>query len=190
MKFLIGSGFFAVTLLVSSLAHSVDVRVGSSFEAMSADQVKKMSDATNLSADIIMQNEASQTQIDKAVAPIKSARDLQFHILNSPMGSSPLDSLSPRSKQIFLSSLTFNEKGLTGFQYDVLETLTPTQIYKILSLFGEQRFTSQMKGVRSITAADSLIMSVTPMLAPLMGYRCEARGTCSEMMSKACTDNC
>lgn len=73
--------------------------------------------------------------MELAAAPIKSPRDLELHLKSHP-GDSPLMVMAPLNRRLFLDSLRFNEKGVTTLRYDVLESLTPTEVYQILSLFG------------------------------------------------------
>ena len=130
-------------------------------------------------------------------APIKSARDLQSY-RNSGLDS-PLDKLSSRNKAQFLRSLTFNEKGLTGFRYDVLEKdLTPTEIYAVLALFGSQHLTPLLDGATARTALDSAVIdsgvggmsSDAAMVAAYSGYECVARATCAARADHLCLESC
>lgn len=138
-----------------------------------------------------------RSTIAKVLAPIRSQGDLDQHIATHRAGTSPFDALQPSLRQMFLASLTFNEKGVTGFRYDVLETLSATEVYNILSLFGMQGSTSQIKRARVVTPTDALIMS--PAAGGIVGgigldfledYRCQSKGTCTANNMKACTSNC
>ena len=128
--------------------------------------------------------------------------------------SSPLNLLSDDAKHEFLSSLSFNEKGITSFNYKVLEgELTPTEIYRVLSLFGMQRLVPMFKHARIVSESDYLLMnrpentnmhgpsgnefstsdfgSTAPELgADHQGYKCSSRATCSRSLSEICTSNC
>ena len=130
-------------------------------------------------------------------APIKSARDLQSY-RNSGLDS-PLDKLSSRNKAQFLRSLTFNEKGLTGFRYDVLEQdLTPTEIYAVLALFGSQHLTSMLDGATARTALDSAVIdsgvggmsSDAAMAIDLFEYECSPLYHCRTAPGHICKDRC
>lgn len=137
--------------------------------------------------------------IDVALAPIKSQSDLQAYLATHRLGSSPLDDLSLGAKQRFLASLQFNENGLTTFEYIDLENeLTPTQIYRILSLFGVQRDTVMMRDAARMTQTDWLIMGASQDNGPgqgapgdYQGYKCVSRANCFEMIHYICiTANC
>ncbi|RUL70969.1 hypothetical protein [Dyella choica] len=117
-------------------------------------------------------NKVTQTnEIAARLAPIKSIKDLNAYIARTPAADSPLDYLSPEAKNRFISSLQFNGKGITSFSYADLEAeLTPSQIYKLLSLFGMQRTVPFMKGARVVDDTDKMIMAV-PMGDPCGGGR-------------------
>lgn len=64
------------------------------------------------------------------LAPVKSQFELGAYLQSAK--ASPLDWLSPAAKRRFLASLTFNETGLTGFDYsDLRAELTVTQIHRV-----------------------------------------------------------
>lgn len=169
---------------------------GSNFQSISATKTASHDQAVQMASDILVKDAARQHAIDQAVAPIRSRGDLDQYLAAHKMTASPLDAFPPGLRQMFLSSLTFNEKGITGFRYDVLESLTPTEIYKVLSLFGAQGFTPQVTNVRIVTPADSIIMS--PPTGGVIGigfdflkdYRCQSKGTCHVDNMAACTSNC
>lgn len=73
-------------------------------------------------------------------SPILSAQELDAYLRTTP--SSPLDRLPAAARQRFLASLVFTEAGLASYQYSDLQTLSPTEVYRILSLFGAERSTS------------------------------------------------
>lgn len=89
-------------------------------------------------------------QVNAATSPtsvrpvvIRSRNDLDAYLRTTAGAGSPINRLSPRARARFLSSLTFNQKGLTGFRYDDLRAeLMPSQISHILRLFGLQADTS------------------------------------------------
>lgn len=145
-------------------------------------------------------------------APIKSERSLRRH-LSVGLTESPLRFLSKPALNRFVESLRFNENGLTTYRYADLESeLTPTQIYQVLALFGQQHQARFMKGARITTALDQEIMqgsipgvvsgssddcdvlSPTQPLDPQCGghknYRCSSPGTCAPSDTLICTDNC
>lgn len=159
------------------------------------------SDAESRALQHVMQT----NEIAASLAPIKSAEDLKGYMAKTSAAESPLNYLSPPARNRFLSSLRFNEKGITSFSYVDLEAeLTPSQIYKLLSLFGIQRTAPLMKSARVVNDADRMIIglpdvrrcdashesSQSPSGCDHEGYRCEGRGTCMQTMSAICTSNC
>lgn len=150
---------------------------------------------------VLARYQARQNQIDAAVAPIKSEQDLREYLAKTHPGTSPLDVLSFAGKQRFLASLQFNGKGLTTFEYlDLENELTPTQIYRVLALFGVQRDTVLLTRAAKLTPTDRLIMGTDggppgvtinpPTPGDHEGYMCESRGTCFRSADRICTSNC
>lgn len=169
---------------------------GDTFQNISAGKAAMSDQAMQLASDILIKDAERRTSIAQATAPIHSRGDLDQYVATHRTIASPLDAFSPSLRQMFLSSLTFNEKGVTGFRYDVLESLTPTEIYKILSLFGMQGGTSQITNARVVTPADALIM--TPLLGGAIaigddwsvGYYCIRHGLCGVSPDSVCTRYC
>jgi len=175
-----------------------------------ADLVSDNDVSSQLNEDIRLYTNISD-KITVDMAPIKTPQDLyRFSHLKSP-----LDKLTPNSKQHFIESITFNERGITGFGISELEyELTPTEIYKVLALIGYQNFTYKFQNARVETSLDSLLLanknlvdllnknknkqtdvnkdntSNMRMSGFLEGYRCESKGTCELDSSRACTSNC
>ncbi len=171
----------ALTLFAASFAFTT---------CLTAQEITKTgtgSGATNAS-DLISTYQAQQEQADMANAPVKSPSDLSTYE-SEHVTSSPLNALSPMMKQLFVNSIRYNEKGVTTIRYDVLESLSPTQVYQILSLFGMQSLTPSLN-LRSASPLDKQIMSLHPNLMPLKGYYCEGKGTCRQNASEACSDAC
>ena len=127
-------------------------------------------------------------------APIRSEVDLWRH--NAEMPSSPLRRLSPAARRQFMESLTFNEKGVTSFRYDVLEDeLTPTEAFAVLSLLGIQHTVPMLDAAEPKTSLDRALMRPTPSfghdeITDHKMYRCESRGTCVGDNDRICTSNC
>lgn len=160
---------------------------------------------------------AAVYELAQLTAPVKSKAALRLH-LSQDLHSSPLRYLSSAALRRFTESITFNEKGVTGFSYEDIEReLTVTQAYEVLGLFGQQHFIPYLKGARVETGLDEDLLSgkvpgigiqcgVSPWIPPLgnenrthevqpscsflEGYRCESRATCGAAMRKACTSNC
>lgn len=190
-------GIFMVGFLLSSLA-----------AAAIAGQPLHSGDTSSELAGL----EAAALQRDLAMlsAPIKSERSLRSHV-SARLDDSPLRYLSRPALERFLSSLQFNENGLTSYRYSDLEAeLTPSQIYQVLSLFGQQHGTSMLKGAKIRSQLDAEIMAGplpgaaaarwdrcdVPSPSPSLtcgdkrGYRCIEPGTCAESSSTICTSNC
>lgn len=75
----------------------------------------------------------------QAVAPIKSKEDLERYLKIIPPKSNALNLLSPAARERFIATLTFNEKGLTGFGFEDLQReLSQDQIVRVLALFGSE----------------------------------------------------
>lgn len=144
----------------------------------------------------IQDRELLQRQIAWELAPVKN----QSALVLLATKKSPLDKLSPESKKRFIDSVVFTEKGIGGFYYGDLELeLTPTEIYKVLSLIGQQHITSHLSGARVETVADRLLLqknskgedySTAIYKDFLLGYRCDGGHTCDQSKSSACTKNC
>ncbi|WP_143073980.1 hypothetical protein [Roseateles sp. YR242] len=149
----------------------------------------------------------NQVEINRLLAPIKSAQDL-YDYLNKKPPESPLDKLSPSAKRRFVDSLQFNEKGLTTFQYTDLESeLSTSEIYQVLALFGVQHHAASIRGARVSSATDLLIKNSLLVCDPSFAaqgiraattgicidypdYQCIKRGTCESAGGKICTSNC
>lgn len=138
-----------------------------------------------------------QRDVRVAMAPIRSRAQLAQFLAHTPAADSPFSKLSPAARKRFVSSVTFNERGITGFRYGDLEMeLSATDAYRILSLFGVEDMVPMLAHLRTDTAADRLIMAnagtrVTPMLrADYLNYWCASRATCLPHEEAICTSNC
>lgn len=166
--------------------------------------------------DALLHERALEEDIALALAPIKSRKALNAHLRNTANSMSPLQQLSPGARKRFLNSVTFNEKGITGFSYDDLEAeLTPSQIYRVLSLFGAQHLTKQIRGARVESEVDRAIMetpiivpkaATSPIISPMSfpgdvpacptqpcdyaEYKCIARATCESSTRHICMRSC
>ncbi|MDM5182110.1 hypothetical protein PO883_33610, partial [Massilia sp. DJPM01] len=100
------------------------------------------------------------------MATITSSAQLTRYMKMTPPQENLLSVLSEAARKRFLESLTFNEKGITGYRYAELESeLTPTKIAKILSLFGSQANTTLFKKAVVKTEKDQrLLAGETPVL--------------------------
>ena len=133
------------------------------------------------------------------VAPsgiLRSQSDLQRYLSATANSSSPLNVLSSGARDRFVSSITFNEKGITGFRYSDLQSeLTASQIYAVLQLFGAEKDLAIIPNVRVETNADkraiqSLVDPVEPVDGDYRDYQCISRATCSYNLGTICMSSC
>lgn len=143
-----------------------------------------------------------QRRINFELAEIKTKEALIEKSKNNPT----LNQLSQSALDRFVESSKFNKSGLVSFNYLTLESeLTPTQIYKLLSLFGKQHVTYLMSNARVESAVDALILNSAPYdivksisdpgVAPdipndYKDYRCVSRATCEYSLRHICMSGC
>lgn len=159
--------------------------------------------------DILLNHQVEQVELQKQLnfelALIKSKDDLfqalQDHSISGLLSNGGLS--------VFTNSATFNEHGLSGFDYSPLEAeLTPTQIYRFLSLFGKQHVAHKLDKARIETDTDRLILKygkpVTSLpefsaMSPTVirnpgsdhtNYRCVERATCYVADNHICLSSC
>ena len=119
-----------------------------------------------------------QPTADNQPVQIHSATELTVYLQTAR--TTPLDRLSPADRQAFLSSLRFGDKGLGSFQYTVLKSLSPEDVYQVLSLFGAERNTSLIThdGTSNVQVMDH------------DGYACTSRATCTKASDSICMSGC
>ncbi|HEX8609939.1 MAG TPA: hypothetical protein VF800_01450 [Telluria sp.] len=84
--------------------------------------------------------------LSQQIAPIKSRADLERYLKMVPRQSNALYLLSAAARERFIESITFNEKGVTGFSFaDLQRELPQEQIAKILALFGSESSATYIK---------------------------------------------
>jgi hypothetical protein len=122
---------------------------------------------------------------------ITSKSALDAYMQSPAFASSPLQALPNAARDHFLSSLSFNEKGVTGFNYsDLHSDLTVTQVYQILRLFGAQADTALVGG-QSRTAQDRALLSETGIPnTDHPGYECVSRANCYPAANFICMSDC
>jgi hypothetical protein len=131
-----------------------------------------------------------------ATATIRSQDDLQRYLVTTAISSSPLGALSSGARARFLSSLTFNQRGVTGFHYgDLQAELTASQIVAVLHLFGVERDVAIIPNVRVETASDRRTIRSFELInaseeTDYKGYNCPSPGTCTVKLDSICTSNC
>ncbi len=104
------------------------------------------------------------------VAPIKTVAALHRYLENT--ASSPLDRLAPDARQRFLRSLSFSKDGVSGFQYSELSSLSASEVYQVLSLFGLERTAARIKPAPGVTPSPS-----RPTACPETASATDARDT-------------
>jgi len=91
---------------------------------------------------------------------IASSAQLTRFMKMTAAPDNPLMALPSSARARFIEGLTFNDQGLTGYRYTELENeLSPTQISKILSLFGAQKNTSLFKKAKLASVRDQQLLS-------------------------------
>jgi hypothetical protein len=133
-------------------------------------------------------------EMANALAPVKSRLDLVRYMANNRNNpDNPLNALSPRSKQRFVSGLRFGDSGLASFSYAELEAsnLTVKQAYRLLGLFGVESVTGQLRGLRREDPVDTLIMKKSVEIiedggSTLKDHWCISRATCAPASTYHC----
>jgi hypothetical protein len=101
-----------------------------------------------------------QKKMDMLRAQVHSKIDLEKFQAATESDRNPLNLLSEAGRTTFVESLTFNEKGLTGFNYAVLEEeLSMSQIHRILATFGSQESIKLFKQAKIKNSGDIALMS-------------------------------
>ena len=131
-----------------------------------------------------------RTVLAYELADIRSREDLALH-LRRTRGHSPLDALSPASRERFLDSLVFNANGLAQYRFDDLQReLTVTQAYRILRLFGAGESAPFLHAMHPRDAVDAGIQSFMR-IEDHEGGKCAGPGTCEMLYPHyICTSNC
>jgi hypothetical protein len=103
---------------------------------------------------------ARQSEIDAAVAPIRSHADLRAHLQRDP--DSPLHRLSRLQRDRFIQSLVFTQEGLASYSYLPLEKgLSVTDAYRVLSLFGAQSSIGAIRSLHPSTEAEQTMLDAS-----------------------------
>lgn len=148
MKKVLSMAFFAFSCMPLLASSDSTLRLISETGTKTVQRVTAKSNSTPSAANVAF-----------AVAPIKSAWDLLIYQKMTPAKESPFNLLSPNARRQFLESLDFNERGVTGFKYSILEEeLTPTQIFRVLALLGSQSNTAQMVHAEKANLNDTMVM--------------------------------
>jgi hypothetical protein len=135
----------------------------------------------------------SKSEIESESALIRTKADLQFWI-NVKGKSNPLNLLSADAKTRLVENAMYNDKGLitSGYIGDIRRELTPTQAYKVLSLFGAQSIAAKANNGKARTDLDRLIINTKATATPeavVAGY-CNG-GYCTANPDMSCnTSTC
>jgi len=129
---------------------------------------------------------------------IQSERALNLYLQATAKTGSPFDALAPDAKARFLSSLAFNERGLTAYRYDDLRNLSAEQVTRILGLFGFQKDESFIIHPSARNGCPQVVVpGVSPQAVPTPdcngnypNYNCVSRATCAPSNNFVCTKNC
>lgn len=141
----------------------------------------------------------TERELARLNAPVKSYAELRDYLQVNR--TSPFDALPDQARRDFIDSLTFNEKGLTSFRFDVLEEhLSPSEIYALMSAFGAQHTTYMMEKASPETSLDRSLLLEAARMSTSDGYKhslgdhenyyCESRATCATLGGRICTSNC
>ncbi|MDN5781325.1 MAG: hypothetical protein L0H23_04775 [Luteimonas sp.] len=149
--------------------------VSTATQAAHPTPVVNQGDATHEDAAALLVQDSNQgIGIGNATATIRSQSDLSEYLQATPIARTPLGKLSPGAQRRFLGSLTFNEKGLTGFDYRALsDELSASEIHQVLGLFEMQRTTALIPGLRIETPVDEAIMRHVSPQESTIGHQLE-----------------
>jgi hypothetical protein len=101
-----------------------------------------------------------QSQIDVALAPIRSRADLRTHLQRDL--NSPLHRLPPVQRERFIGSLVFTPEGLASYSFLPLEKgLSVSEVYRVLSLFGAQSSIAAIRNLHPASEAESAMLDVS-----------------------------
>lgn len=124
-----------------------------------------------------------QVNGNTSVTQIQSARDLETHLQTTP--DSPLNRMSPDARQRFVDSLVFTDRGLASYRYVELQSLSTTDVFEILNLFGVERTAPTISKETAPSNFSEIIGD-----GDREGYWCSSHATCSVASGSICTSNC
>lgn len=148
-------------LSLSIAATILSLAISAQVSALETTTVETNEQSTSVSRTAAKRSAPHSNELRRvAMAPIKTQADLEAYLRLTPMRRSPFNRLAPAPRKEFIESLSFNENGLTGYKYRVLEEeLTPTESYRILALFGSQADVRLFKRARIKTLADKKLIA-------------------------------
>ncbi|MCU4491431.1 hypothetical protein [Acinetobacter guillouiae] len=137
---------------------------------------------------------SEQDQLNYISAPIKSLDNLYTYNSTTPKINNPIERLTPSGKTRFINSLEFSKTGLGSYSYtDLVNELSASEIYQILSLFGVQHSISKAN-LKITNDSDRKVVKALSSGASLQAdrrdYWCGNPGTCHPRRWYICTQNC
>lgn len=100
----------------------------------------------------------AQQELARELAPVKSRKDFEQLMQQDNAAAHAFARMGAENQATFVQRLTFNEKGLTGFNFKVVEdSLTVREAYQLLSVFGIQHVVRSLKGLRVESRTDVMI---------------------------------
>ena len=151
--------------------------------------VSMSKDYIDTTIDVIDSIAIEEQKLRSSNALIKSKTDLD-NLSTITYENFPLNFLSSKNKAIFIDSLTFSKKGLSSYNYKVLEELKDfNKVYKIMSLFGLEKATTLTVNSQNHEKGGSTSGSIG--LTIFENEWCSSPATCSiQNNSKCIADNC
>jgi hypothetical protein len=193
-----------LSVIVSSLLVSV-------FLPVFANDFSQDRGAETVGESLIVETAIVERKLNAESAAVKSRAQYEQYLLSSG-ASYPIFLLPTAVRQQFEASMTFNQNGLTGFDYKSLEGyLSPSEIYSVLTPFGAQHLVPMFKGAVVKSPADRLLLE-KPSLSPSTlrakslwnddlfpnpnlgpdydGYACTSTATCTRNSGSICMSRC
>jgi hypothetical protein len=134
---------------------------------------------------------ASQRELARATAPVRSAAQLHRYLREHRGPTSPFHALSAGALARFTGSLRFTERGLASFDYtDLRRELSASQIHSLLRVFGVEDSATLVPSMQVRSAGDALVVQPMVMHSGHHDMYCAGQGTCHRSPGMVCTDNC
>lgn len=128
----------------------------------------------------------SKIHIERVGAEIRSHDDLsEMSAKVDPL----LERLPDAARETFIESLTFNERGLSGYNFRVLlDYLSETEVNDLMTLFGFNNVGTHLLGHNTTMSGEAVRPGEPPGFS---GYHCLSPGTCARTdADMICTANC
>lgn len=130
-----------------------------------------------------------QIHTERVGAEIRSHNDLSSM---SARVDPLLERLPLDARETFIDSLTFNERGLSGYNYRVLlDYLSETEVNELMTLFGFNNVGTHLLGHMTTMDGGAVRLGEPGEPPGFRGFHCLSPGTCAEAdASMICTANC